>query len=551
MNAQQQGGPLNIDPNNASLIYDEYGRPFIIVRDQDKQSRLKGIEAHKANILAARTITNIMKTSLGPKGMDKMMVSPDGAVSVSNDGATILDRIQVEHQVAKLLVELSRSQDDEIGDGTTGVVVLAGGLLQQAEQLLDKGIHPVRIAQGFEKACQVALKHLDDISDTIPVSQTDTKVLHECAKTTLSSKIVNRFHDQMAKIAVDAVLSVCDWSRRDVNFDLIKVEGKTGGKLEDSCMVTGIILPKEFSHPQMPKELSDVKVALLTCAFEPPKPKTKHQVRLSTAEQYKELYEREQKYFTEMVDLCANSGATCVMCQWGFDDEANHLLYQKNLPAVRWVGGVELELLAIATGARIVPRFSELSEDKLGTCGKIRTLEFGTTKERMLVIEDCPHSNAVTIFLRGGNQMVIDEAQRSIHDALCVVRNLIKDNRVVYGGASAEISCARIIREESNKITGMDQYAFRGYAKALESIGLALAENSGLNPIETLAECRRAQVKETNPYLGIDCLNKGTMNMKEQKVFETLIGKKQQLLLATQVVKMILKIDDVMQPKGM
>jgi len=547
----QQGGPLNIDPNNAQLIYDEYGRPFIIVRDQDKQSRLKGIEAHKANILAARTITNIMKTSLGPKGMDKMMVSPDGEVSVSNDGATILDRIQVEHQVAKLLVELSKSQDDEIGDGTTGVVVLAGGLLQQAETLLDKGIHPVRIAQGFERACDVALKHLDAIADQIPVSRKDTKILHECAKTTLSSKIVNRFHDQMAQIAVDAVLAVCDWERRDVNFDMIKVEGKTGGKLEDSCLIKGILLPKSFSHPQMPTEIKDVKVALLTCAFEPPKPKNKHQLRLSTAEQYEELYKQEQKYFTDMVDLCVKSGATCVMCQWGFDDEANHLLYQRGLPAVRWVGGVELELLAIATGARICPRFEELTPKKLGTCGSIKTLEFGTTKDVMLVVEECPNSNAVTIFLRGGNQMVIDEASRSIHDALCVVRNLIKDNRVVYGGASAEISCARIIRKEANNITGMDQYAFRAYAKALESIGLALAENSGLNPIETLAEVRRAQVDSGNPHLGVDCLQLGTNNMKEQKVFETLIGKKQQLLLATQMVKMILKIDDVMQPKGM
>jgi len=542
---------MNIDPNNAQLIYDEYGRPFIIVRDQDKQSRLKGMEAHKANILAARTITNIMKTSLGPKGMDKMMVSPDGEVSVSNDGATILDRIQVEHQVAKLLVELSRSQDDEIGDGTTGVVVLAGGLLQQAETLLDKGIHPVRIAQGFERACDIALKHLDSISDQIPVSKDNTKILHECAKTTLSSKIVNRFHDQMAQIAVDAVLSVVDWDRRDVNFDMIKVEGKTGGKLEDSCLIKGILLPKSFSHPQMPKEIKDVKLALLTCAFEPPKPKTKHQLRMETAEQYKELYKQEQKYFTDMVDLCVKSGATCVMCQWGFDDEANHLLYQKGLPAVRWVGGVELELLAIATGSRIVPRFEELAPNKLGTCGSIRTLEFGTTRDVMLVVEDCPNTNAVTIFLRGGNQMVIDEARRSIHDALCVVRNLIKDNRVVYGGASAEISCARIIRQEANNITGMDQYAFRGYAKALESIGLALAENSGLNPIESLAEVRRAQVETSNPHLGIDCLQLGTNDMKEQKVFETLIGKKQQLLLATQVVKMILKIDDVMQPKGM
>jgi len=542
---------MNIDPNNAQLIYDEYGRPFIIVRDQDKQHRLKGLEAHKANILAGKTITNIMKTSLGPKGLDKMMVSPDGDVSISNDGATILDRIMVEHQVAKLLVELSQSQDDEIGDGTTGVVVLAGGLLSEAEELLDKGIHPVRVAQGFERACSVAVSELDNLADEFPVNKDDTSNLLGVAKTTLSSKIVNRFHDQMAQIAVDSVMKVCDWDRRDVNFDLIKVEGKTGGRLEDTKLCEGILLPKEFSHPQMPTEIENPKIALLTCAFEPPKPKTKHTLEISTAAQYEELARQEQEYFIKMVQKCKDSGATCIMCQWGFDDEANHLLLQNDLPAVRWVGGVELELLAIATGARICPRFEELSADHLGTCEKIRTLTFGTTKDRMLVVEGCPNSDALTVFIRGGNQMVIDEARRSLHDAMCVVRNLIKDNRVVYGGASAEIALAQKIREASNKIPGMDQYSYRGFARALESIGLALAENSGLNPIETLAQCRAKQISENNPFIGIDCLQTGQDDMREQQVFETLLGKKQQLLLATQVVKMILKIDDVMQPQSM
>lgn len=549
--AQQVGGGMNIDMNSAQMIYDEYGRPFILLRDQDKTNRVKGLEAHKANILAARTVTNLMRTSLGPKGMDKMMVSPDGDVSVSNDGATILDRIQVEHQVAKLLVQLSRSQDDEIGDGTTGVVVLAGGLLAEAEGLLAKGIHPVRIAQGFEKACQIALEHCDEISDTIPVSPENTEVLIACAKTTLSSKIVNRFHDKMAQIAVDAVLAVCDWERREVNFDLMKITGKEGGRLEDTQLVRGIILDKEFSHPQMPKEIKNAKIALLTCPFEPPKPKTKHTVTISEASHYEELYAREQEYFKEMTDLCVNSGATCVMCQWGFDDEANHLLLQKNLPAVRWVGGVELELLAIATGARITPRFQELTPDKLGFAGCIRTVEMGTTKDRMLIVEDCPNTNAVTIFVRGGNKMVIEEATRSLHDARCVVRNLIQDNRVVYGGASAEIACARKIYTASNDISGVDQYSYRGFARALESIAIALAENSGLNQIETLSEIKRLQVEENNPHLGVDCNQNGTCDMKIQKVFETLLGKKQQLLLATQVVKMILKIDDVMQPESM
>lgn len=547
----QQGGPMNIDPSGAQMIFDEYGRPFILIRDQDKQTRLKGLEAHKANIMAARTITNIMRTSLGPKGMDKMMVSPDGEVSVSNDGATILDRIQVEHQVAKLLVQLSRSQDDEIGDGTTGVVVLAGGLLQEAEALLNKGIHPVRIAQGFEDACQIAVAHLDNIGDEIQVSEDDTDILHMLAKTTLSSKIVNRFHDQMAQIAVDAVLSVCDWERRDVNFDLIKVEGKEGGSLEDTQLIRGIVLAKEFSHPQMPSELTDVRLALLTCAFEPPKPKTKHNLDIKSAEHYHQLYEQEQNYFRNMVQQVKDSGATCVMCQWGFDDEANHLLLQNDLPAVRWVGGVELELLALATDARIVPRFQELSSEKLGTCGSISTVELGTTKDKLLVVQDCPNSRAVTVFVRGGNKMVVEEACRSLHDALCVVRNLIKDNRVVYGGASCEISCAKAVFEASDNISGVEQYAYRGFANALESIAIALAENSGLPQIETLSQIKSAQLETGNPHLGVDCNQNGTMDMREQKVFETLVSKKQQMELATQVVKMILKIDDVMQPNSM
>jgi len=241
-------------------------------------------------------------------------------------------------------------------------------------------------------------------------------------------------------------------------------------------------------------------------------------------------------------------GATLVICQWGFDDEANHLLMQEKLPAVRWVGGVELELIAIATNARIVPRFSELSAEKLGTAGHVHEESFGTTKDRMIVIEDCPNSKAVTVYCRGGNKMIIDEAKRSLHDAICVVRNLIRDNRIVYGGGAAEISCSLKVAEEADKVSNLEQYAMRAFADALEMTPSALAENSGLAPIETVAAVKAMQVKEGKAYLGVDCLQRGTNDMKSQKVFETLIGKQQQLNLATQVVRMILKIDDVIQP---
>ncbi len=407
-----------------SLVFDEFGRPFIIMREQERKSRVKGLEAQKANILAARSITNILRSSLGPKGMDKMLVSPDGDVTITNDGATILDQIDVKHPVARLLVELSKSQDFEIGDGTTGVVVLAGSLLEQAEILLGKGIHASRIAEGFERACDFCVEHLAKISEKIEFSSDHLEPLIETAATTLSSKIVHRYKQKMAKVAVEAVLCVADLERKDVDFELIKVEGRVGGTLEDTELVKGIIIEKDFSHPQMPKEINDAKICVLTCPFEPPKPKTKHKLDISSAEAYAKLAEQEQAYFTNMVKLVKDSGANMVICQWGFDDEANHLLLQNQLPAVRWVGGVEIELIAIATGARIVPRFEELTPDKLGKAGKVREKSFGTTKDRMIVIEECANTKAITVFVRGGNKMVVEEGKRSLHDAMCVTRNV-------------------------------------------------------------------------------------------------------------------------------
>lgn len=531
-----------------SLIYDEYGRPYIIIRDQESKTRLKGLDAQKANILAARAVTSILRTSLGPKGMDKMLVSPDGDVTITNDGATILAKMEVEHQIAKLIVELSASQDNEIGDGTTGVVVLAGALLEQAETLLSRGIHPVRVAEGFERACAIASEHLGTIAQTIEFSKTDIEPLVKTAMTTLSSKIVNVHKRKMAEIAVKAVLSVADMERRDVNFDLIKVEGKAGAKMEDTELVKGIVIDKDFSHPQMTKSIDDARIAILTCPFEPPKPKTKHRLDITSPEAYRALQEAEANYFTDMVRLVKESGANMVVCQWGFDDEANHLLMQNGLSAVRWVGGVELELLAIATGARIVPRFSELSADKLGKAGKVREVGFGTTKDRMLIVEDCADSRTVTVFIRGGNAMIVEEARRSLHDAMCVTRNLIRDNRIVYGGGAAEIACSIAVSNAADKVTGIDQYALRAFADALEDVPAALAENSGLSPISTVSAIKAAQVTTNNPFLGVDCMQANTNDMREQNVFETLIGKQQQLQLATQLVKMILKIDDIIQP---
>lgn len=317
-----------------------------------------------------------------------------------------MQQMEISNHVAKLLVELSKSQDDEIGDGTTGVVVLAGALLEQAADLIDKGIHPIRIADGYDQACDIAVSELDKISDKIEFTKEETSNLVKVARTSLGSKIVSKAHEQFANIAVDAVLSVADLDRKDVDFELIKVDGKVGGSLEDSVLVKGVVIDKDFSHPQMPSEVKDAKIAILTCAFEPPKPKTKHHLDITSVEEFKKLQNYEQEKFIEMIQQIKDTGANLAICQWGFDDEANHLLLQNKLPAVRWVGGPEMELIAIATNGRIVPRFEDLSAEKLGSAGVVREMTFGTTREKMLVIEECANTRAVTVFVRGSNKMV-------------------------------------------------------------------------------------------------------------------------------------------------
>merc|ERR1719453_645076 len=442
--------------NPAGITFDEYGRPFIVIRDQEQKARLTGLAAQKSHILAARTVAKTLKSSLGPRGLDKILVSPDGEVTITNDGATILQEMDMTHEIAKLMVQLSKSQDDEIGDGTTGVVVLAGALLEQAEQLLDRGLHPIRVADGYEMAAKVAVARLDEIAETFEVDLENPESLIETAMTTLGSKIVNRCHRQFAKIAVDAVLQVADLETKDVNFELIKMDGKVGGKLEDTLLVKGVLLDKDMSHPQMPKTLDDAKIAILTCPFEPPKPKTTHKLDITSGADFEALRDYETKTFLEMIRQVK------------------------------------------AAGGRIVPRFSELTEPKLGKAGKVRELSFGTTKDKMLVIEECANSKAVTIFVRGGNKMIIEEAKRSLHDAICVVRNLVRDNRVVYGGGAAEIACALAVSEEADKVSTLEQYAMRSFADALEAIPMALAENSGLDAIETLTHTKAEQVRENN-----------------------------------------------------
>lgn len=403
-------------------------------------------------MIAAKGVADTLRTSLGPKGMDKMIQGPDGQILVTNDGATIVEKMEIEHPIAKLLVELSQSQDNEIGDGTTGVVVLAGGLIRQALALIDKNLHPLKIASGFEMACDLACKRLDEIAEELNIVDNNHENLIKTAMTALGSKIVSSCQQHLAEISVKAVLAVADLERKEVNFDLIKITPKTGGSIEDTTYHEGLVIDKDFSHPQMKKEVQDAKICILTCPFEPPKLKNKNKILITSAEDYKNLARQEQEYFTDMIKKVQDSGANVVMCQWGFDDEANHLLLQNNLPAVRWVSGTDIELLALATGARIIPRFQEITHEKLGTAGKVREIEFGTSNDKMLVIEDLKTCKAVTILVRGSSRMVVDEANRSIHDALCVIRNMIRDNRVVVGGGASEIACSVYLKKKADEV---------------------------------------------------------------------------------------------------
>lgn len=527
-----------------SLAFDEFGRPYIILREQDKKSRIKGIEAIKINLESAKAIAHVLKTSLGPKGMDKMIVSPDGEVLITNDGATIVEKMEIMHPIAHLMVELSQSQDDQIGDGTTGVVVLAGMLMEQAIALLEKGIHPLKIASGFEKASDLICEHLEQISE----DRTHTRESYvKLATTSLGSKVVSQYKNKLAEIAVDAIFCVADFERKDVNFDLIKIIGKTGGSIGDTELIKGILIDKEFSHPQMDKKISNAKIAIVTCPFEPPKPKTKYNLNITNAEDYKNLAQKEQAYFIDMVRRVKESGADIVMCQWGFDDEANHLLLQNGLRAVRWVSGTDIELLALATGARIIPRFEELHPQKLGFAGIVEEISHGTTSNNMIVVKDLSHQKAVSILVKGGSKTIVDEAHRSIHDALCVIRNLIRESRVIVGGGAAELSSSIFIKQKADENPTVEQYAMRAFGDALETICVILAENSGLDPIQSLSEARSRQIEEKSHNFGIACLDGRVDDMKKLEVFETLASKKHQVQTATQLVKMILKIDDLIE----
>ncbi|KAL8438297.1 hypothetical protein ACSSS7_000274 [Eimeria intestinalis] len=474
-----------------NIATDEFGNPFIILREQEEKKRLKGIDAHKANITAAKAVADSLRSSLGPKGMDKIIVSPDGDVTVTNDGATILDRMEYVDGCL-LLGFMTRSS--------------ISNLLTEALRLIEKGLHPLRIADGFELAAQIAVEAIEKSVIVKDVLGEDQDLLRQTARTALGSKVVSSCKDHLANLCVEAVLAVADKERKDVNFDMIKVDGRAGGLLEQSALVNGIVLHKDLAHSQMPKETRDAKIAILTCPFEPPKPKTKHKLDIKNAADYKKLQAAEQQYFKDMIAKVKASGANFVICQWGFDDEANHLFLAEGVPAVRWVGGVELELIAIASNGRIVPRVEELNSSKLGKAGCIREVATGTMGDKMIIIEGCENTRAVTLVVFGGNQMVVAEAERCVHDALCVVRTLVRDGRVIAGGGAAEIAAARAVEAAADTIPDVSQYAARAFGEALLGMAEALAANSGLSAIQEVQKVKAMQQQDDCPYYGIDCM---------------------------------------------
>ncbi|XP_065216712.1 T-complex protein 1 subunit epsilon-like [Planococcus citri] len=527
------------------MTFDEYGRPFIILREQAEKEQISGVDVIKGHILAAKAVTSIMKSSLGPKSLDKAMLSPDGDLIVTNDGVTILQQMDVDHAIAKLLVELSECQDSGVGDGTTGVVVLAGALLEEVDKLIEKGIHPIRIADGFELAAQFCMKHLDSISEQISVDK-NKDFLKRIAMTSLRSKIVSKCTEKFAEMAVEAVLKVADLENNFIDLERIKMDGKTGGSLEDTMLVNGVALEQQFSHPHMEKELTKAAIAVVACGLEMPKPnQVKAYLEMASVDTFKEVKEYEQEIYDLMVNKLVEVGANCVVCQAGIEDTANYLLLRTNTIGLRYVSEREIELMRSATGAKVVARFEDLTHEKLGFAGSIREISIGTDNSRLVLFEDCLNSSVVTILIRGGNSLIIEEAKRSFHDALCMIKNLILENKIVYGGGSCELSCAIAVSKEADKISSLEQYSFRAFADALESIPITLAENCGYSPIHLVTETKSRQILEENPFLGIDCMQEGTSDMKKQQVIETLRSKKQQILSAMQVVKQILKIDEV------
>ena len=514
--------------------------PVVLLKEGSSET--KGSEAQKNNIQAAKIIAEIVRTSLGPRGMDKMLVDSLGDVTITNDGATILKEIDVQHPAAKMLVEIAKTTDNEVGDGTTSAVILAGSLLEHAESLLNQDVHPTIIVDGYRKAAKKAKQFLQDIADK--TSGNDRAILLKIAKTSMQTKLVRKDSSGLAELVVKAVLAVAEKEGENfiVDDDDIKVEKKAGGSIIDSNIVQGIILDKEVVHGGMPKNIVDAKIALINTALEISKTETDAKINIQNPQQLKSFLDEENRMLKTMVDKVIGSGANVVLCQKGVDDMAQHYLAKAGVLVVRRIKESDLTKLAKATGARIVTNLDDLFEKDLGSAALVE--ERKIEEDRWVFIEGCKHPKSVTLLLRGGSQRVVDEVERSVHDAIMVVKDVMETPLIVAGGGAPETYAAAKVRSWSKSLEGREQLAAEKFADALESIPLALAENAGMDPIDTLASLRSRQLKGEK-WTGIDVMKTRIANMKSSDIIEPLTVKLQIVSAASEAACMILRIDDV------
>jgi len=521
-----------------------YGIPVLVLKEGTR--RTIGREALRGNIAAARALAEVLRTSLGPRGLDKMLVDSFGDVTVTNDGATIVKEMEVQHPAAKLLVEVAKAQDAEVGDGTTSAVVLAGAFLAKAEELLDQNIHPSIIIEGYTKALRESLKILSDIA--YKVEPTDREALKKVVMTTISSKYIggNIISNKLADMTIEAALTVAE-PREDGTYDFriddVKIEKKKGGNVIDTQLIKGIVIDKEVVHPGMPRRIEDAKIALLDAALEVEKPEITAKINITSPELIKAFLDEEANLLKEMVEKIAATGANVVICQKGIDEVAQHFLAKKGIMAVRRVKRSDLEKLERASGGKIVSSVRDLKPEDLGYAKLVEERRIGNDK--MVFIEGCKNPKAVTILIRGANDMVMDEIERSLKDALNVLRNVMKAPKIVPGGGAVEIELATRLREFAAKVGGKEQLAIEAFASAIEEIPLILAESSGKDPLETLMKLRQLH-SEGKKYAGIDVVTGEIReNMIEHNIIEPLLVKESMVKTAAEAAITILKIDDI------
>jgi thermosome len=517
------------------------GQPILIL--PEKVQRYLGRDAQRMNIMAARVIAESVRTTLGPRGMDKMLVDNLGDVTITNDGVTILEEMDVEHPAAKMMVEVSKAQEDEVGDGTTTAVIIAGELLKKAEELLDQDIHPTVITTGYRLAAEKAQKILEGMAT--PVSKDDDKILKQIAITSMSSKGSELRGEKLAELCVRAVKQVAEKSdgKLEADIDNIKVEKKSGGSSADSQLIQGIVLDKEVVHSDMPKRKEKAKIALLNLALEVKETETDAKINITDPEQLRSFLDEERHMLQEMVDQIKKSGANVVLCQKGIDDIVQHYLAKAGILAARRVKESDMEKLARATGGKVVTNIKDFTSDDLGAAALVE--ERKIAGEEMIFVEGCKDPKAVSLLVRGGTEHVVDEVERAVHDGISVISAAIEDGKIVAGGGAPEIEVAKGLREYADTVGGREALAVNAFADAMDIVPRTLTENAGLDPIDILVQLRSAHEKKDGKNIGIDVISGKTLNTLELGIVEPLRVKTQAIKSASEVTEMILRIDDV------